>query len=286
MGNLQNKLISQTYDALIQTGTDAPVDGTLRPLQDGSGQTLPVEISTGAVNFTGTVTGIDTGVQSVVAGTNVTVDNTDPANPIVSAAGGGGGLINYDSYPWSVNAAGYGNTYARYTRPILGGPFWQAAIDQNANTAILSQMYAQPGLEINLFVNAFLDVVDNDTYELAIYDTWDNGGPKDKVFSTIVNVIGANGNQYVETAVSWIPTGNRYWFGMQTPTAGASKIGMFPRESTSNIFASYGGWGPSPVGVFSINSLFYNSGAFPAQFPVNQQWGHRDESNIALYKTV
>ena len=91
MGNLQNKLISQTYDALIQTGTDEPVDGTLRPLQDGSGQTLPVEISTGAVNFTGTVTGIDVGVESIVAGTNVTVDATDPANPIVSAAGGGGG---------------------------------------------------------------------------------------------------------------------------------------------------------------------------------------------------
>lgn len=33
----------------------------------------------------------DSAVQSVVAGTNVTVDNTDPQNPIVSAAGGGGG---------------------------------------------------------------------------------------------------------------------------------------------------------------------------------------------------
>lgn len=32
-----------------------------------------------------------TGVQSVVAGTNVTVDNTDPQNPIVSSSGGGGG---------------------------------------------------------------------------------------------------------------------------------------------------------------------------------------------------
>ena len=31
------------------------------------------------------------GIQSVVAGTNVTVDNTDPLNPIVSATGGGGG---------------------------------------------------------------------------------------------------------------------------------------------------------------------------------------------------
>ena len=32
-------------------------------------------------------------VESVVAGTNVTVDNTDPANPIVSASGGGGGAV-------------------------------------------------------------------------------------------------------------------------------------------------------------------------------------------------
>jgi hypothetical protein len=33
-------------------------------------------------------------VQEVVAGTNVTVDNTDPANPIVSATGGGGGAVD------------------------------------------------------------------------------------------------------------------------------------------------------------------------------------------------
>lgn len=31
------------------------------------------------------------GVQSVVAGTNITVDNTDPSNPIVSSTSGGGG---------------------------------------------------------------------------------------------------------------------------------------------------------------------------------------------------
>ena len=36
-----------------------------------------------------------TGVQSVVAGTNVTVDNADPQNPIVSASGGGGGAGDY-----------------------------------------------------------------------------------------------------------------------------------------------------------------------------------------------
>jgi hypothetical protein len=40
------------------------------------------------------ITGGGGGVQSVVAGTNVTVDATDPANPIVSAAGAGSSLVD------------------------------------------------------------------------------------------------------------------------------------------------------------------------------------------------
>lgn len=35
-------------------------------------------------------------LESVVAGTNVTVDNTDPANPIINATGGGGGAPVYN----------------------------------------------------------------------------------------------------------------------------------------------------------------------------------------------
>lgn len=34
------------------------------------------------------------GVQSIVAGTNITVDNTDPFNPIVTASGGGGAALD------------------------------------------------------------------------------------------------------------------------------------------------------------------------------------------------
>jgi hypothetical protein len=36
------------------------------------------------------------GIQTIVAGTNVTVDNTDPLNPIISATGGGGGVPTLD----------------------------------------------------------------------------------------------------------------------------------------------------------------------------------------------
>lgn len=43
------------------------------------------------VVFRVTTTTISGGVQEVVAGANVTVDNTDPQNPVVSATGGSGG---------------------------------------------------------------------------------------------------------------------------------------------------------------------------------------------------
>lgn len=37
-----------------------------------------------------------TGIQTIVAGTNITIDNTDPANPIISATGGGGSVTADD----------------------------------------------------------------------------------------------------------------------------------------------------------------------------------------------
>lgn len=40
-----------------------------------------------------TVTGT---LQSIQPGTGITVDNTDPQNPVVSATGGGGGLVPYN----------------------------------------------------------------------------------------------------------------------------------------------------------------------------------------------
>lgn len=58
------------------TGTEL-----IEAVQGGQSVSLTVnQVSSGGV-----------GVTSVVAGTNVTVDNTDPQNPIVSASGGGGG---------------------------------------------------------------------------------------------------------------------------------------------------------------------------------------------------
>ena len=91
MSTLNGQPIKDTYPGLIKTTDNAAIDGTLKALEDGAGNTLPIEVSATGINFTGTVTGVPVGVESIVAGTNVTVDATDPANPIVNAAGGGGG---------------------------------------------------------------------------------------------------------------------------------------------------------------------------------------------------
>jgi hypothetical protein len=55
---------------------------------DGTGDKIRVAFQKTNANFTELYDGK---IDSVVAGTNVTVDNTDPLNPIVSATGGGGG---------------------------------------------------------------------------------------------------------------------------------------------------------------------------------------------------
>lgn len=54
-----------------------------------------IEVVQGGQNVSLTISQVASGgvgVLSVVAGTNITVDNTDPQNPIISASGGGSGL--------------------------------------------------------------------------------------------------------------------------------------------------------------------------------------------------
>ena len=126
MATLTGNQIKNSYDGLLKTTDNAalPASGRIQ-ITDGLGNGSVLELGqqeamlynpiliggdsayisaniandqfvySGGQDFSAaTVTGLP-GVQSVVAGTNVTVDNTDPANPIVNASGGGGaaGLV-------------------------------------------------------------------------------------------------------------------------------------------------------------------------------------------------
>ena len=67
MATLTNLKIKDTYDGLLKTSDNQPIGGTLKTLQDGLGNDLPLQVSTTEVNFTGTVSGIQAG--GLVAGT-------------------------------------------------------------------------------------------------------------------------------------------------------------------------------------------------------------------------
>lgn len=123
MSSLQNLQISQTFPGLIKTNDEAAIDGTLRTLQDGAGNNLPMEVSTAGVNFTGTVTGTPnttydygavgaagnismamTGsdatndVVTMQAGTNITLTDNGSNTFTIDAAGGGGGGMEATLY--------------------------------------------------------------------------------------------------------------------------------------------------------------------------------------------
>jgi hypothetical protein len=69
MATLTNLKIKDTYDGLLKTSDNLPIDGTLKTLQDGLGNDLPLQVSTTEINFTGTVSGITAG--GLGAGTGV-----------------------------------------------------------------------------------------------------------------------------------------------------------------------------------------------------------------------
>jgi hypothetical protein len=102
MATLFDQQIDQTYQGLIKTTDNGVLGAVEKEITDGLGNTSTLKLGTTSASFTGdldltgaTVTGIPaSGVQSVVAGTNITIDDTDPANPIVNATGGGAGLVN------------------------------------------------------------------------------------------------------------------------------------------------------------------------------------------------
>lgn len=298
MGDLANKQISQTYDALIQTGTDNPIDGTLRPLQDGSGNNLPVEVSTTGVNFTGTVSGIDTGVQSVVAGTNVTVDNTDPANPIISAAGGGGGAATnsfMDAYK-PANMNGWDSTAYFFTsRPMHGGLAWNNLNDQGPGSIQMGWLFVEPGKTISEICLPLRRITDNITYEFGIYDMYDSGSPRDLIVSETISVAVADnvgGNQYkvVTLSTPFVPTLGAYYFAVRctqsnTPLEYDNTIAVMSRSEVSLNVVNISADGYSVNNVYQSGVIQTNvGGPLPATFDINHTYFEREEQLILLFR--
>ena len=92
-----------TYDALIKVGDNGPITGALKVLSDGLGTNLPMEASTTAINFTGTLTQGGTTLQpTLVSGTNIkTINSTSILGSgniaVVTSPSGVAGAIQFSN---------------------------------------------------------------------------------------------------------------------------------------------------------------------------------------------
>ena len=139
MATLTGNQIKNSYDGLIKTNDNGVLGATEKLITDGLGNASTLSLGTGSASFTGdldltaaTVTGLPpAGIQSVVAGTNVTVDDTDPLNPIVNAGGGDPGLVagtgansmKSSSYLTATAASAFGNSIGLGNGAVAGGSF-------------------------------------------------------------------------------------------------------------------------------------------------------------------
>lgn len=104
----------------------------------------------GATGATGTQ-GSPGVVQSIVAGTNVTVNNSDPANPIVSASGAGlsGGTANYLPIWTGASSLGLSPLYSSSGRIGFGTTSPQAAFDLKTTNSLGNSILFQNNQSIS-----------------------------------------------------------------------------------------------------------------------------------------
>lgn len=171
------------------------------------------------------VPGQDGVVQSIVAGTNVTVDDTDPANPIVSASGGGGGAVESVNGQTGVvvldqDDIGDGTTYKQYsqteksklagiednadvtdaTNVAAAGAFMKASDDTDDITEGATNKFATSAEKTKLGFITVTQAVDLDTMESDIA----NKQPLDSDLTAIAGLTPSNDDIIQRKAGAWI----------------------------------------------------------------------------------
>lgn len=109
MATLSGQSIDTTYPGLIKTTDNAAITGTLKALEDGSGNTLPIEVSSTTVNFTGTVTGIPAAGLVAGSGANSMESSGDLTDLDADASGTAAIALGRNSLASNEGAIGIGN---------------------------------------------------------------------------------------------------------------------------------------------------------------------------------
>lgn len=331
MAGLQGQTVQSTYDGLLKTIDNQPLNGTLKALTDGNGNQMKMEASTSGVAFTGdadftnaTVTGLSSGT-SGTSGTNGTpgtsgtsgtsgaagtpgtsgtsgaagtpgTSGTSGANGTSGTngaagtsgtsgssgiSGGGSGEVMFPEQ--FLNLTGYSPQFGNYfllNQPVLGQISFSAAIDINDGRMMMAPLYVQPGVTIPYIWFKVLNIVGNDSYEYAIYNTYTNGRPKDRIFYSTFNVaVGGGSNGWFFSGTDTVNfTENFYWIAVKPRTGfgNNSQLGAFPRANVVSRLATTTG-GPD---LYPIGMLQYISAGMPTSFTSNTLFNHRDESFV------
>jgi hypothetical protein len=81
MGTSLSGLLPQdTYQGLIKVGDNTAITSTLKTLSDGAGNNLPMQASSTGINFTGTTSGLVSGVSGAIQFSNGSAFASDAAN--------------------------------------------------------------------------------------------------------------------------------------------------------------------------------------------------------------
>ena len=217
------------------------------------------------------------GIQSIVAGTNITVDNTDPLNPIISATGGGADTTAWHKTGDSVSAGNFIGTANSQPLILKSNNIEGArlATDQkfligttinpgNYRTFSDGLTMAGIGAQSDSSYAGYFDVGNTNT-STALYVNRNNTSANiAEFYSPSSNVkITADGSIILSSIISAIPVANGT--GKLVPltitTTGTS--GPATLTGTTLNIPQYSGGGGTPAGS-NTQIQYNNSGAFGA----------------------
>lgn len=110
-----------------------------------------------AVTRITTCCGAGAGIESIVAGTNITIDNTDPLNPIISASGGGGG---------GLTGTGTNNTLAKWTGATSLG---NSLVSEDNTTVKIGAVGSEPTFAFGVYGTTNGAVITGVQKSLSLY---------------------------------------------------------------------------------------------------------------------
>lgn len=249
MATLNGRDINTTYPGLIKTNDESAIDGTLKTLQDGVGNDLPLQVSTSNVKFTGNVniadatftasstseqlyvnelgTGnIELGMDNltgspvtpidIIAGSGITLTRNSGNEFEIAAAGGGGG--GFTPLP-AISNQNYGMQWSfydpaggpgAYGRRIIGYSVYLPAGDYDQFSHWVQTAATTAGA----------------VYDLAVYNTdktvWGSNGacsfkPTTMVTNALATGIDATstGQRLITLASPFTSVGDWYFFGFR-----------------------------------------------------------------------